>query len=106
MIKFFLWFYEGEGSYCYNLLGFIIIIVYFYVEIKKIIYNWRFIGFGDIYYVYDIYIWGLDMIFYFVICKVRILMIIYIFLDFYLLFIYRVLFLYNISIIFFVIIVS
>lgn len=61
MTKFFPWSYEGEGSYCYNLSGFITTTAHFHAEIKKIIYNWRFTGSGDIHHVHDIHIWGLDM---------------------------------------------
>lgn len=74
MTKFFPWFYEGEGSYCYNLTGFITTTAHFHAEIKKIIYNWRFTGSGDIHHVHDIHIWGLDMTPYLAICKARILM--------------------------------
>lgn len=74
MTKFFPWSYEGEGSYCYNLSGYITTTAHFHAEIKKIIYNWRFTGSGDIHHVHDIHIWGLDMTPYLAICKARILM--------------------------------
>lgn len=74
MTKFFPWSYEGEGSYCYNLSGFITTTAHFHAEIKKIIYNWRFTGSGDIHHVHDIHIWGLDTTPYLAICKARILM--------------------------------